>query len=130
MKTIYLCGGIYALDRDAYKDWREAAKKKLEPDYLILDPTRRIYNNADAESIRQLVNMDLRDINQSHMLLANVSQPSWGTAMEIFYAHRQNKKVISFGVPSSYRSPWLLHHSTVVVPTLEEAITYIKEQKL
>lgn len=114
---VYLCGGINGLSDADAKDWREHAKSRLT---RTLDPMRRDYRGIEAQNVAEIVGWDLRDIREADCVLANCARPSWGTAMEIFFAHSIGRPVFSV-VPSGAVSPWLAYHSTVCV-SLDEAI--------
>lgn len=125
MKTTYLCGGINGLSDAECRDWRESAKSLLMTD--TLDPMRRDYRGREDESVADIVNGDLHDIDQCRFVLVNATTPSWGTAMEVFYAHRSGAIVVSWAGDSKV-SPWLRFHSAYVTPSLGAAIDYINER--
>lgn len=128
MKTIYLCGGINKLSDADAKDWREAAKSELAGQFEFLDPMRRDYRGKEAESVREIIDGDIVDIDSSDILLVNASRPSWGTAMELFYAFRYGRRLeaVITVCPDDRPSPWLLGHSTYVVKTFTEAFDLLK----
>lgn len=119
--VIYLCGGINGLSDADANDWRTEAKRRLP---RTLDPMRRDYRGRESENINQIVSGDLWDIDKSNAVLAMCTRPSWGTAMEIFYAHSQELPVVAV-VPGGPVSPWLAYHSSVFT-SLDEAIAEIK----
>jgi hypothetical protein len=118
-KTVYLCGGINKLSDTQAKDWREASKSLLV-DFNILDPMRRDYRGKEADNIDDIVLGDLADIGSSDIILAKVSTPSWGTAMEIRTAWIQRVPIYAFGA-GDRPSPWLAYHCDLY-STLEEAV--------
>lgn len=120
---VYLCGGINGLSDSECKDWREYAKSKLS---RTLDPMRRDYRGREAECVDEIVNGDLEDIDASDVVLANCMRPSWGTAMEVFYAYQAGKTV--YIVAPKGCSPWLMHHCTERFDTLDEALEAIGTQ--
>src|SRR5579859_2601339 len=95
MKIIYLCGGINKLSDADAKDWREAAKAALGGTYMFLDPMRRDYRGKEAESVDLIIEGDIVDIRESDILLVNASRPSWGTGMELFYASKLGKIIVT-----------------------------------
>jgi nucleoside 2-deoxyribosyltransferase len=123
--TTYLCGGINGLSDSDCRDWREVAKSELFTP--TLDPMRRDYRGKEDESVREIVEGDLDDIDRSDFVLVNATRPSWGTAMEIVYAYQASKVVVSW-VGQSRVSPWLRFHSSEIHATLEEAIGSINMQ--
>lgn len=127
MLTVYLCGGINALSDAEAKDWREEAKRRLDGErFDFLDPMRRDYRGKERENSADIVKNDLDDIKWSDLILVNASRPSWGTAMEIVYAHSQGARIIAFGIEdASKASPWLMYHCAAILQTLEQAIEVI-----
>lgn len=125
MIAVYLCGGINKLpDSDAI-DWREAAKSMLVG-FAHLDPMRRDYRGKESDSVTEIVVGDLADITESSIVLANVSRPSWGTAMEVYHAFVRGKTVVAFGA-GDRPSPWLVFHTHRLVTTLEEAVAAVRD---
>ena len=123
--VIYLCGGINGLSDDECTGWRSHSKARLKMWFKFLDPMRRDYRGREDESVREIITGDKKDIDNSDLILAYCNQPSWGTAMEIFYAHSIGKRVIT--VCNKDRiSPWLMFHSIYVSSTLDSAIEWIK----
>ena len=125
--TIYLCGGINALSDSQASDWRELAKSHL-PEFTILDPMRRDYRGVESSNVAEIIRGDIADIDASDALIVNASRPSWGTAMEVFYAFNAGKVVISFGAGDK-PSPWLVGHSSILCPDIETAIIELKKGK-
>lgn len=120
----YLCGGINGLSDEDCKNWREDAKAKLVTEHL--DPMRRDYRGKEDESFHEIVLGDLDDIVKSDFVLVNATRPSWGTAMEIVYAHRAGCTIVAFTGESKV-SPWLRYHVNILVKTPHEAIEIINK---
>jgi nucleoside 2-deoxyribosyltransferase len=132
VKKIYLCGPIMDETKGAAKMWRQVAHRKLGKQFLILDPMRRNFKDREVDSANEIVDFDLQDVREADILLVNYSKPSIGTAMEVFYAsHDLGKFVVAFS-PFAFQdcSPWMVRHCTKILPTIESAITYIKEHFL
>lgn len=119
-KVTYLCGGINGLSDSDCRDWRESAKSLLKTD--TLDPMRRDYRGKEAENVREIVEGDVKDIRASDFVLANVVRPSWGTAMEVYYAWSIRKPVIGWSGDAGRISPWLRYHCDAIHPALGAAI--------
>lgn len=128
---VYLCGGINGLSDGECNDWRSEAKATLHAE--AIDPMRRDYRGQEDESVDAIVLGDLHDIRQCDAILVNATRPSWGTAMELVYAHQQGtrkrpgvggKLIVAF-VGGARVSPWLRFHSSHVVETLAEAVAII-----
>jgi nucleoside 2-deoxyribosyltransferase len=124
---VYLAGGIFGLGDGAAKDWREYAKANLHCE--TLDPMRRDYRGVEDDHVVHIVHDDLYDIEHSDLVLANCSKPSWGTAMEIYFAHSRFKRipVIGFWVEGKV-SPWLQYHTAELYGSLELAIAAINRR--
>lgn len=116
---LYLCGGINGLSDEQCNDWRNGSKAALEDLYEILDPMRRDYRGVEAANVDEIVQGDLLDIDVSTALLVNATRPSWGTAMEVFYACYQGKYIVAV-CPFSCPSPWLIKHSSLIVKSFRE----------
>jgi nucleoside 2-deoxyribosyltransferase len=111
------------------KKWRQTAHKRLDKDFIVLDPMRRNFKDREVDSANEIVEFDLQDVREADILLVNYSKPSIGTAMEVFYAsHDLGKFVVAFS-PFSYQesSPWMVRFCTKILPTLDKAITYIRD---
>lgn len=128
MKTIYLCGPIMDESSGVAREWRKIAVKKLERNFIILDPMRRNFKDREVDSANEIVEFDLQDIRNADILLVNYSKPSIGTAMEVFYATNNLQKfVVSFS-PFDFRncSPWMVRYCTKILPSLDSAVAYLK----
>lgn len=119
--TVYLCGGLNGLTDEECNNWRTFAKSRL---LKTIDPMRRDYRGRESTNASEIVHGDLQDIQACTCVLANCAKPSWGTAMEIFYAHSIGKPVYAV-VPSGPVSPWLEFHA-YVLHSLGDAITRIR----
>ncbi len=126
MKTVYLCGGINGLSDEDATDWREAAKAELFNTVEFLDPMRRDYRGREMECVDEIVDGDLVDVINSDIILVNAVRPSWGTAMECFFAASMGKTIVTVCQKDS-PSPWLVRHSTVIVKSFAEAFNKIEE---
>jgi nucleoside 2-deoxyribosyltransferase len=70
--------------------------------------------------------MDHRDIRQSDVVLVNALRPSWGTAMEVYFAASLGKTI--FAVCGD-REPsiWLRHYTTTLFRSFGGAIQAIQD---
>ena len=127
-KKIYLSGPIMDCSGDESKTWRERAKERLAERFVVLDPLRRDFRDSEIDSANEIVEFDLQDVRDAHILLVNYSKPSIGTAMEVFYAsHDCGKFVIAFSLFSfEDMSPWMARFCTKILPSLDDALTYIE----
>ena len=127
-KTIYLSGPIMDEHEGTAREWRAAAKKLLGADFRILDPMRRKFVDRQVDSANEIVEFDLQDVRDADIILVNYNKPSIGTSMEVFYAaFNQGKFVIAFS-PFTFEdcSPWMVRFSTKILPALEDACSYIR----
>jgi nucleoside 2-deoxyribosyltransferase len=125
MKT-YLCGGINGLSDADCRDWREYVKERLL--VSTLDPMRRDFRGREDQYWREIVAYDLEDIDTCECVLVNATRPSWGTAMEVFYAHQSEKVVIAWVGQYGQQyglSPWLRYHCEELHESLDDAIASI-----
>lgn len=144
-KTVYLAGPINGCTDDEANGWRQGfidrhnyrcwdcqrqsgqfhqAICTVGEGYIrrveFLDPMRRDYRGKEDESVDEIVELDIKDIDECDVFLAYCWQVSWGTAMEIFYAYNAGKWVIVV-IPEGQRiSPWLRYHSHQIFSTLDE----------
>ena len=128
-KKIYLSGPIMDETHTAAKTWREVAKQQLCDHFILLDPMRRNFKDREVDSANEIVEFDLQDVRDADILLVNYNKASIGTAMEVFYAaHDLGKFIVAFS-PFSFPdcSPWMVKYCTKILPSLEDAVTYIRE---
>jgi hypothetical protein len=116
---IYLSGPISGTEPED-QQWRSTAKAALIPFYDVIDPLDRKYT---ADNIVQIVRGDLVDVARCDYLLVNAVRPSWGTAMEVFFASSLGVLVIV--VIDKQISPWLIYHSTNMFKNVESALEYL-----
>lgn len=129
MKKIYLCGPIMDEHEGEARAWRKQAHKVLCDDFVLLDPMRRNFKDREVDSSNEIVDFDLQDIRDADIVLVNYSKNSIGTSMEVFYAsHDLGKFVVAFS-PFAFKdcNPWMVRFCTKILPTLEDALTYIRE---
>ena len=68
--------------------WRYTATRMLASNCKILNPCRRLHK-FEPKYMKRIFELDLRDIRESDLILANLDNPlvpKHGTAMEVFYA--------------------------------------------
>ena len=126
-KTIYLSGPIMDEVSGNARQWRESAKLMMAGRFRLLDPMRRKFVDRQVDSANEIVEFDLQDVRDADIILVNYNKPSIGTSMEVFYAaHDLGKFVVAFS-PLEYKdcSPWMARYCTKIVPSLEDAVSYI-----
>lgn len=129
MKKLYLAGPINGCSDSEANDWRTEVKEKLDGLYEFTDPMRRDYRGRELEPgiALEIVQGDMKDIEESDVILAMCPKPSVGTSMEVFWAFYDLKKPVICVAPSP-ASPWLLTFSTAVYTNLMAAITYLRQK--
>ncbi len=128
-KRIYLCGPVMDESEGLARAWREVAKRQLGRDFVMLDPLRRNFRDREVDSANEIVEFDLQDVRDADIILVNYNKPSIGTAMEVFHAsHNLGKFVVAFS-PFTFKdsSPWMVRFCTKILPSLDEALAYIRE---
>jgi nucleoside 2-deoxyribosyltransferase len=128
-KRIYLCGPVMDEADGVAREWRDIAKRTLGKDFIMLDPMRRNFRDREVDSANEIVEFDLQDVRDADILLVNYNKASIGTAMEVFHAsHNLGKFVVAFS-PFSFKdsSPWMVRFCTKILPSLDGALTYIRE---
>ena len=128
-KKIYLSGPIMDECPRAAATWRERATLALSEEFILLDPMRRDFKDREVDSANEIIEFDLQDVRDADILLVNYNKPSIGTAMEVFFAaHDLGKFIVAFS-PFSFQecSPWMVRYCTKILPSLEEAIDYIRD---
>ena len=128
-KKIYLSGPIMDERPDQAVTWREYAKRHLNDHFVLLDPMRRNFKDREVDSANEIVEFDLQDVRDADIVLVNYNKTSIGTAMEVFYAARDLGKFVVAFSPFSFQdcSPWMVKHCTKILPDLDTAIAYIRE---
>jgi len=110
----------------AMPDWRCHAMSKLQRYGLqVLNPLTLALPLAEEQKARtdEGVRRSLQLIDQCDAVLANLLKPSYGAAMEIFYAYRHGKVVTVVGQKPFH--PWILSHSQARFIDIDNAIDYL-----
>lgn len=135
MSVIYLTGeaieNAHAGGLPTDLDWRAHALTKLQRYGMqVVNPIECAWSEPQLEpgSLDHRVRRALDLIDQCDALLANLTPPSYGTAMEIFYGYRRGKMVTVVG--QSPLSPWVLSHSQAHFGDIENALDYLIGERL
>jgi nucleoside 2-deoxyribosyltransferase len=99
--TVYLAGPMEGCTKEGMTGWRGLAKHRLEAWGIhCLDPTRRTpfhETGREPQLARVLFYADIRDIDQSDLVLADVRVDSGrgsGTSMELMYSWMNKKPIV------------------------------------
>lgn len=111
--TVYLAGPPYA------NEYRARAKGMLGA--RAVDPMRNDFRGVEKGNEASIVRLDLADIDGCASLLADVTRPDEGTAMEMWYAHSKGLRIVAYtgGTPPH---PWVVYVSESLHADLGEAI--------
>jgi len=134
LRTVYLCGPMEHVSKEEAKGWRDIATDLLSSAGIyILDPTRRIHN-FEKKYMKRIFELDLRDIRESDIILANLDNPKiakHGTAMEVFYAaYVLQKPVVAFKADPDSIHPFFENLITEWRSTVEKACDTITAEYL
>lgn len=124
-KVIYLGGPMAGCTLQEMTGWREQLKKEWGSEFDFRDPCEREYS---PQEWRQLVEDDIKDIDESDYVLCYMWKPGVGSSMELVYA-RYNKKPIIVVIPDfKYVSPWVRYYSDFLVEDFDHAYKIIKQE--
>lgn len=126
MKNVYLAGAINGCTDAQANNWRTQMKQLL-PGCRIFDPMSRDYRGKEDENVSSIVEGDKADICECGFVVVNAERPSWGTAMEVLYAHERGRRVVVIMPPKAAVSPWLRYHAYRVVKSLKAAATVVRQ---
>lgn len=126
VRRCYLAGPINGCSDDQAASWRIWAGHHLSlRGWIALDPMRRDHRGHDLAAMNErIVQSDLEDIELADAVIAKPWKPSVGTSMEIAIAHRMGKRVAIVGRREEL-SPWIIYHSSTIVPSVGEAISWV-----
>lgn len=133
-ETVYLGGAIDKATPEFATEWRKEATIILQKhNFKVLDPTagKDLYNLPPMTSTyaNQIVNSDLKMINESDILLIEMSRidmPYHGSSMEMVYGYLANKKQFVWG---GCTSGWVIYHADQIFLKMEEALSHIINMK-
>jgi nucleoside 2-deoxyribosyltransferase len=123
---IYLAGPINGCNDSECIDWREKFKEAF-PQHDFLDPMTRDYRGNELENYKKLVEEDKKEILNCDFFIAYCPFPSFGTAMEIIFAHYNKKPSLIITPKNKPLSPWLKYHATILDYDLDKAIMELKK---
>lgn len=124
---IYLCGPINGCTDEECNDWRGLVTAFIPGEWEAVDPMRRDYRGREAESYREIVELDKRDVRECDAVVVSYSKPSVGTSMEVFYAWTLGVPVVVVCAEDTVMSPWLRYHSTAILHSYDDCVTWLRE---
>jgi hypothetical protein len=135
-KGIYTCGPMEDVSRKTMNSWRAEVDHVFKNfDIKILHPTRRasIHEIGDQSTNvqRSIVKMDLQDIADTSVILADLRDSSggkrWGSVCEIAHAHTKHKTIIVVMDPEQKNHPFITFYATEIYRDMSEAIEACKK---
>ena len=93
---VYLAGPINGCNEAQRHQWRDDVKAKYAKDFSFIDPTRRWRDDALGEHATplEIVEADLRGIEEAEGMLVNMWRESIGASIGIVHAHRIGRPVV------------------------------------
>jgi nucleoside 2-deoxyribosyltransferase len=133
-RTIYSAGPMEHVSADEAQGWRSVVDLQLGSIITHLNPCRRLHNFR-PEEMKSIFELDIRDINESDIIIANLDNlkeiPRHGTAMEVFYASYVRRiPVIAFKSSKQHVHPFFESLVTEWRSTVEKACDTIKAKYL
>jgi hypothetical protein len=119
----YLAGAIDLVDLEYATHWRGRAKELASEftDIIIVDPLD--YDDPDGPIFaEQVVNTGKHLLAHSDVVLVDGRQPSWGTAMEVAWAHQLSIPVVVWGMTRDAAPLYLRYHTTLFEFLLSNAV--------
>jgi nucleoside 2-deoxyribosyltransferase len=125
-KRVFISGPIQGMENE--QSYREIISKIcVKLGYETVDPWRReraIYGGDEPcwwteVPAAGFVERDLEDIEKCDVLIAYLPKLSAGTCMELFYAKRKGKRVITISGMDAL-SPWVVVHSDRILRSIGE----------
>ena len=132
-KKIIICGSIGYGGIEKIKDLQEFLKNN---DYLIIDHiSKKKMNYSEIKDFRdkkelskKIVTYDLTQIDQADIIIVIAEKPSFGTAVEQYYALKKNKIIVLFS-ENPVPTPWPIYFSSLIAKSKEELLKILKRMK-
>lgn len=138
-KNVYLAG---AFEENEYRFF---CKKYYSDVFNLIDPindsskdilkdnniemnqeTGKLYIPPEVGQV--IVDTDKDLIDSCYFIVAYVNRPSFGTAMEICYAHENHIPVFTINPNQQCKDDvWLRYHSTKIFESIEECFEWLKK---
>ena len=122
---IMVCGPIAGKGVDEIKLFQ---KVLIENGFQVVNQLKAGMNYSYIDDFRnkkqlaeRIVTSDLKSIEKSDIIVAICNEPSFGTAIEIYYAKKLGKKVIVLN-EEAQPSPWPIAFADQIVKSKDELI--------
>ena len=113
---VYLAGPPPA---DDYR--RDASELLRAAGWEPVNPFRRDFRGRTHGHEAEIVEGDLDDIRSCDAVLADFSVPDEGTAMEAWFAHGEEKRVVAY-TAGAVPHPWTVYVADAVCADLGDAV--------
>ncbi|MBI5355807.1 MAG: hypothetical protein HZB68_05120 [Candidatus Aenigmarchaeota archaeon] len=80
----------------------------------------------EDELCQRIVNHDLEYVDKADVLVVIFNGPSYGTAMEMYYAKQKGKKIVLLA-EKEIATPWPVHFSDYVVKSQDELFRVLRD---
>lgn len=139
--NVYLAGPMEDVSKEEMCGWRLEATRILNSVNIpSLDPTRRVSYHDELQGYlgdemrtlnvsRRIFKQDMQDIANSRVILADVRRSTGrgtGTAMELMFAHTENKIIILWSDSEDYPHPFIMSVATEIHHTLDDCIEAVR----
>jgi len=121
LKTIYLAGPIAGCNEAQMKVWRQSIKSQWGQKFNFIDPVDQYINQS---KVQKAVEADIKAIESSDAVIANMWKESIGTSIGIFIARKKARPVVVID-KNNIRSPMLAYWANAVVGSEYDAIQYL-----
>jgi len=123
-QIIYLSGAINDVSLKTAQLWRKKIMLALKGKYTFINPLDYFYNG----DYRTTVNNDKRAIGASDIMIVNLNDCGWGTAMEVHLAYILNVKILGITNKKNVKeNPWIKCHVPIIYNDVNELILNLED---
>ncbi|MCP8319871.1 MAG: nucleoside 2-deoxyribosyltransferase [archaeon] len=129
MKKIIVCGSIANRGISKIRRIQSLLKEKgfHVTDQISDEDYSKIKDFRDKKSLAdEIIKHDLDFIKKSDLVVALIDRPSYGVAVEIYFAKMMGKKVITMS-KRRIPSPWPIALSDRIINNEEQLVSALKE---
>jgi len=125
---------IYLAGHSEETEYRKEAHQKYDTDFDMVDPLLLTWKKLDESNIAKdcyhiyIVTRDKKLILSSHIVVAYVMKCTWGTCMEIEFAHMNEIPVFLIDPTKEVRKDsWVKFHINKVFDSIDECFEHMKK---
>ncbi|MCP8308564.1 MAG: nucleoside 2-deoxyribosyltransferase [archaeon] len=129
MKKIIVCGAIANREISRIRRIQSLLKEKgfHVIDQISDEDYSKIKDFRDKKGLaEEITKHDLNFIKKSDVLVALIDRPSYGVAVEIYFAKMMGKKVITMS-KGKVPSPWPISFSDRIINDEEQLVSVLRE---